>query len=270
MDPLSARQTEIAGLVVRGKSSREIAAELFLSPRTVENHIAAIFNKLGVGSRAELISALWSANRGDGGNLPSAVSRAAQTNLPTARTSLLARESEIADIAHAFADGRLVTVTGAGGVGKTRAALAVGEALLDEMQAGVWLTPLAPIASGAFVAAAVAQSLNIAESPKLPLLETLVAYLVQKRLLLILDNCEHVIGAAAALADGLLSECPQLRILATSREPLRIPGEQAYRLPSLSIPGRQDARELTADVAALMPPWRSSRSARTPPTAGSR
>jgi predicted ATPase/transcriptional regulator with XRE-family HTH domain len=156
-------------------------------------------------------------------------------NLPLARSSLIGRGTEIAEIVRMLADRRVVTVTGAGGIGKTRAAIAVGEALLDDTADGVWLIELAPLAQGSFLLSAVARVLNVQESPTRPLLETLLAYLKGKSLLLILDNCEHVIAEAAVLADTLRGGCPQLRILATSREPLRISGEYTYRLPSLCV-----------------------------------
>jgi predicted ATPase/transcriptional regulator with XRE-family HTH domain len=178
------------------------------------------------------------------------------TNLPSSRTSLVGRETEIADIVGFLPYSRLVTVTGAGGVGKTRTALAVGESLLADMKAGVWFVELAPVAQGSLVPGAIVQVLNLQESPNRPLLETLLAYLKQKSLLLILDNCEHVISEAAALADALLRGCAHLRILATSREPLRIAGEQTYRLPSLHFPTPRNIAGLSAagatEYAALV------------------
>jgi len=171
------------------------------------------------------------------------------TNLPSQRTILVGREIEIADIVGILQNSRLVTVTGAGGVGKTRTALAVGDALVKDTRAGVWLVELAPV-QGSFVPAAVARALNVQESPNRPLLETLLAYLKQKSLLLILDNCEHVIAEAAALADALLRGCPQLRVLATSREPLQILGERTYRLPSLNVPTTAEIVGLSASAAA--------------------
>jgi predicted ATPase len=171
------------------------------------------------------------------------------TNLPAARTGLIGRETEVADIERFLRDNRLVTVTGAGGVGKTRMALAVGDALVEGTKGGAWFVELAPLAHGSLIASAVARVLNVQESPNRSLLQTLLAYLKQKSLLLILDNCEHVIAEAAALADALLRECPNVRVLATSREPLRIAGEQLYRLPSLSVPSPQEASRLTATEA---------------------
>jgi predicted ATPase/DNA-binding XRE family transcriptional regulator len=179
----------------------------------------------------------------------------AATNLPLQRTSLIGRDADIGNLAEMLRDSRLVTVTGAGGVGKTRTALGVGEALLENTKTEVWVVELAPVQES-FVASTVAQVLSVQESANRPLLETLVANLKQKSLLLILDNCEHVIAEAAALAAALLNGCPYLRILATSREPLRITGEQLYRLPSLSLPTPQEASRLTAsgavDYAAIL------------------
>jgi predicted ATPase/transcriptional regulator with XRE-family HTH domain len=177
----------------------------------------------------------------------------AATNLPSPHTSLVGREAEIADIVVALQKSRLVTVTGAGGVGKTRTALAVGAVNVGNMSAGVWFVELAPVAQGTFLPATLAQALNVQELPDCPLLETLLADLKQKSLLLLLDNCEHVIAEAAALADALLRGCPHLRILATSREPLRIAGEQTYRLPSLRVPPPAEIAGLNAAQAAEFP-----------------
>jgi predicted ATPase len=172
------------------------------------------------------------------------------TNLPLAPTSLIGRATEIADIVCLLQQKRLVTVTGAGGIGKTRTALAVGDALVDSMKAGVWLVEFAPLTSGSFVASAVAQALGVRELRNRPLLETLLTHLKQKPLLLIFDNCEHVIAEAAVLADALLARCPRIRVLATSREPLRIASEYAYRLPSLPVPTALEISQLSAEAAA--------------------
>ncbi|MBD5657808.1 MAG: hypothetical protein IAI50_21920, partial [Candidatus Eremiobacteraeota bacterium] len=137
-----------------------------------------------------------------------------------------------------------MTLTGSGGIGKTRTALAVGEALRETPRDGVWLVELAPRQSG--VADAVARAMSVRLTPDGPRLETLVAQLKHKSLLIVFDNCEHVIGEAAAVADGLLQDCPSLRILATSREPLRIAGERTYRLAPLRFPTRDEAEEITA------------------------
>jgi non-specific serine/threonine protein kinase len=244
---LSGRQAQVANLVVAGKLSREIAEMLHLSPRTVEHHIEAIFNKFGVRSRVELAVALL----GQGPTLsPDGTAHPPKTNLPAERSSLVGREAEIADIVRLLQVGRLVTVTGAGGVGKTRTALAIGGAQLVRAPDGAWLVDLASLSKGSLVAGTIARALSVEKSPNEPVLETLLAYLKPQSLLLILDNCEHLIADAAVVVDALLRRCPDVRILATSREPLRIAGEHTYRLPSLRVPTPAGAVGLNADRAA--------------------
>jgi predicted ATPase len=171
---------------------------------------------------------------------------AANTNLPARRAGLIGRATDIANIMSLMRESRLVTVTGAGGVGKSRVALAAGDALLEAFAAGVWFVELAPLARGSSVADAVARALGIEASPGTASIELLRAHLSKKSLVLILDNCEHLITEAAAAADALLRGCPQLRVLATSREPLRIAGERSYRLPSLRVPSAADSLALDA------------------------
>ena len=135
-----------------------------------------------------------------------------------------------------LAGARLVTLTGAGGIGKTRLALQAAAGLLADYPDGVWLVELAPLSDPALVPQAVATALGVRETPGEPLLASLIAALQAKQLLLLLDNCEHLVAACAALADALLRVCPQLAILATSREALGIAGERAWRVPGLTQP----------------------------------
>jgi predicted ATPase/DNA-binding CsgD family transcriptional regulator len=240
---LSARQTEIAALLVSGKSTREIALALVLSPRTVETHVAAIYNKYGVSSRVGLTRAMLASEAAVEGR---SYAYASRTNLPPHRSALVGRETDIANVVDSLHRSPLVTITGSGGIGKTRTALAVGEAIREATRDGVWLVELAPIARPSLVADAVGRALSVRGSADVPPLETLVARLKHESLLLVLDNCEHVIGEAAVVADALLRACPSLRILATSREPLRISGEQTYRLTSLRFPTSDEAVEMSA------------------------
>jgi predicted ATPase/transcriptional regulator with XRE-family HTH domain len=184
---------------------------------------------------------------------PSEVSpwaRAVSSPLPLALTSFVGREMELDEIATLVNEHRLVTVTGAGGIGKTQTALHVGTALGRQAEVAVCFVGLAPIGNASLVVAAIAARLGVQEAPNRPLVETLAAFLRNKALLLILDNCEHVITQAANLAETLLPGCPRLRILATSREPLRAAAEYAYRLPSLSVPAGDATRGLGATDAA--------------------
>ena len=164
--------------------------------------------------------------------------------LPLALTSFVGREAELDQIATLVREHRLVTLTGAGGVGKTQTALQAASRLSDACD--VRFIGLAPISDPPLVVAAIASALGVQEVPNRPLLETVLAYLRNKTMLLILDNCEHVVAETANLARALLSGCPRLRLLATSREPLKAAGEYAYRLPSLGV---GPAVELFADRA---------------------
>jgi non-specific serine/threonine protein kinase len=170
-------------------------------------------------------------------------------SLPLAPTSFVGREVELDEIAALVRERRMVTVTGAGGVGKTQTALRVATALADADDIPVCFVGLAPIINPLLVTAAIASMLSVQEVPDRPLLGALLAYLKNKSLLLILDNCEHVINEAAMVAGALVAGCARLRILATSREPLRAAGEHTYRLPSLSLPSPGASRRLGAAEA---------------------
>lgn len=157
-------------------------------------------------------------------------------NLPADRTSFVGRGRELAEVKRALAMTRLLTLTGAGGSGKTRLALEVARNLVSSYPDGAWLAELAPLSEGTLLPQVVASSLRVREQPGRALADTLVDHLRKKHLLLVLDNCEHVVDAAARLVDALLSACPRLRILATSREALRTDGEVVWRVPPLSVP----------------------------------
>ena len=157
-------------------------------------------------------------------------------NLPLQLTSFVGRSDAVAEIKALIAAHRLVTLVGAGGAGKTRCAIQTGAELLDESGDGVCLAELAPISDPSLVASVVAKSLNLQEQPNRPVLDTLVAYLKRKHVVLILDNCEHVLEEARRVVTAILQACPHVRILATSRESLHVTGEQLYRVPSLAVP----------------------------------
>ena len=157
-------------------------------------------------------------------------------NLPAPRTSFVGREGEMLEVKRILAMTRLLTLTGAGGLGKTRLALEVARDLVGVYPEGVWLVELAPLTEPELVVPTVARILEVREQPERPLLETLLEALGDKEMLLVVDNCEHLANAAAHLADALLSVCPKLRILATSREPLGVEGEVLCQIPLLSLP----------------------------------
>ncbi len=167
---------------------------------------------------------------------------ATPNNLPAQLTSFIGREAELAAIQRLVTGGaaRLVTLTGPGGTGKTRLALQAAANLLNAFPDGVWLVELAPLADPDLIPATVANTLNLHETPGRTITQKLVDHLNTRHSLVILDNCEHVIEQSAALAGQLLQACPQLQILATSREILGTMGETPFRVPSLSLPGSQD------------------------------
>lgn len=159
---------------------------------------------------------------------------ASPNNLPRQLTSFVGRDevrAEIAELVHRLP---LVTLVGTGAAGKTRCAVQVGADLLDGSGEGVWLIELAPTSDASLVASVIAQALNVQEVPNRPVLDSLLAYLRRKRLLLILDNCEHVIDEVRTVAAAILRECPDVHVLATSRKGLNISGERLYKMPSLS------------------------------------
>ena len=157
-------------------------------------------------------------------------------NLPLEISSFVGREKELAEVKQLLEDARLLTLTGSGGCGKTRLALAVARQLVEGFEDGVWLVELAPLADPSLVPQVVASTLGVREQPGRSLTEALSDYLGTKTVLMVLDNCEHLIEACAELAEALLRSCPELRVLATSRAPLRVRGEQEYPVSPLGLP----------------------------------
>jgi predicted ATPase/class 3 adenylate cyclase len=172
----------------------------------------------------------------------------AVNNLPIQLTTFVGREAEAAEIKELLCRAHLVTLVGSGGVGKTRIALQVGAEVVDDYPDGAWLIELAPLVDPNLVPSAIAQVLSIEDTGgSRPLIDGIVMALKSKAALLILDNCEHLVGAAAEAAERILSKCPKIKVLATSREPLSISGEDVYRMPSLAVPPATD--NLSADNA---------------------
>ena len=168
-------------------------------------------------------------------------------NLAMQLTTFIGRETEMAELRRLLADDRLVTVTGAGGAGKTRLALQVAANLLGEFPDGVWQVDLAPVTDPEVVAIAVARALSLTDEPGHSTMDTLARFVADGRALVVLDNCEHLLDASAGLVEALLHTCPALSILATSREPLGVAGEVTWRIPSLSL--ADEALDLFADRA---------------------
>jgi predicted ATPase len=176
-------------------------------------------------------------------------------NVPVQRTRLIGREIDAAAVRQAVleGEGHLVTLTGAGGCGKTSLALHVARGLLDAFRDGVWVVELAPLADASLLDQVIANVLGVRERAGQPLRDALLEFLRTRTLLLLVDNCEHLVDACARCAEALLAVCPELCILATSREPLRITGEVILPVPSLTVPDPEQlpSPDDLAEVAAV-------------------
>ena len=158
---------------------------------------------------------------------------AVRGHLPHPLTELIGREDERLEVAAKLRQSRLVTLTGPGGIGKTRLAVEVAAQAVGGFADGAWLVPLESLVDGTQVARQIAAALELKEEPGQPVLESLSRHLQSKKLLLLLDNCEHLLSACTSMTAHLLRECAGVRILATSREPLGIPGETVWAVPCL-------------------------------------
>jgi predicted ATPase/class 3 adenylate cyclase len=162
-------------------------------------------------------------------------------NLPQQLTSFIGREQEMVQVKELLAKTRLLSLTGSGGTGKTRLSLQVAAEVLEQFPDGVWLVELAPVTDPALLPQTVAGVLGVRETAGEPLTKTLLSALKEQKVLLVLDNCEHLLEGSTRLVDALLHACPKLKVLLSSREALGISGERVYRVPSLSLPDPRQA-----------------------------
>ncbi len=254
-DTLNQHEIAILQRLSAGLSDQQIADELVLSLNTVKWYNRQIYSKLGVASRTQAIAyaAGQSLSASDGPissqTPPVPVSR---YRLPAQTSLFVGRSHEIAEIKRLLRASRLLTLTGTGGPGKTQLALRVAAEVAPAFADGVCFVDLAPLSDHTLAPKALAGALGVLEQPTEPLPETLKRALAQRELLLLMDNYEHVI-AAAPLVSELLAAAPLLKVLVTSRESLRLAGEQEYLVPPLSLPAAEgaSARNLTASEAGL-------------------
>ncbi len=170
-------------------------------------------------------------------------------NLPLESTPFVGRDGEVAEVAALLAAHRIVTLVGSGGVGKTRVSLHVAAQVLEQHRDGVWVVELAPVSEGGFIPEAVAAALSFRLSSNVDPLTSVIASLRPLRALLVLDNCEHLVADAAAVVAAIVRSCPDIRVLATSRQGLGISGEAIYRMPSLPFPSEEERPTITAATA---------------------
>jgi predicted ATPase/DNA-binding CsgD family transcriptional regulator len=230
------REAEVLVAVAERLRNREIADRLNVSVRTVESHIAALLRKLGVTDRAALADMGMEIRR----------AARADSELSTPLTSLVGRERETSELTALVDTHRLVTLIGPGGVGKTRLALRLATAHVDRFPDGARLADLAPV-KGELVGDTIARALGVVPQPGWSLRDVLREVAGGLDCLLVMDNCEHVVAQAAEIAVELLTAGGQLRVLATSREPLGVPGEVSYQVETLPVPDPSDwSRAVTA------------------------
>ena len=172
-------------------------------------------------------------------------------NLPYQATSFIGRDRELEEVKSLLGAARLLTLVGMGGLGKTRLSLQIAAEQIHDFPDGVWFLDLAPISDPALIVSEAAQVLGVREEPDRPLLQTVCAHLRNRRALLIMDNCEHVIQASAQMASAILKAAPHVRILASSREALHAPGEHCYPVLPLPVPRREDGFEALARSTAV-------------------
>jgi predicted ATPase/DNA-binding CsgD family transcriptional regulator len=243
IEPLTNREREILAMLVDHCSNKEIASSLNLSVNSVKWYARQIYGKLGVENRHQVAAraselGLLTTSNFEETNSPlfDASLHQPKHNLPLQLTSFIGRAGEIQQVRELLGSSRLVTLTGAGGVGKTRLALAVAWQGLDDFADGLWLVELAPVGDPDVIPGTIATLFGVQADQNRSLRTALLDYLREKQLLLILDNCEHLINACAEMAETILQACPQVRLLASSREALGIDGEVPFYVPSLSFP----------------------------------
>jgi len=249
-DSLTQREIEILQCISNGMSDQEIAQDLFISVNTVKWHNRQIYSKLGVGNRRQAVDRA----RVLGLLNPIEELLTRLHNLPAPVTSFIGRAAEVLQVAEIIQqpDCRLICLTGPPGTGKTRLALEVARAIMHRFEDGIYMVPLAPLQDSDLVIRAIADVLQIREVGENPLIEMLKAYLLNKQILLLLDNFEHVVQAASQISQ-LLIAAPDLKILVTSRERLRLSGEHEFRVPPLRLPdgAQYNTPDALAEVEAV-------------------
>jgi non-specific serine/threonine protein kinase len=228
---LTEREREVALLVAEGLTNQQAATHLGIPERTVDGSLLTIFRKLGVRDRDEIAVSLMRREPRTGSS----------SRLPATLSSFVGREEDTSLIAGLVSAGRLVTLVGPGGVGKTRLGLEVARLLEPKLAGGARFVSLSGVSDGQLVDESVLASLGLPADPPRSPRESIAAHFGCDRALLVVDNCEHLIEASAALIEHLLAGCPRLHVLASSREPLVLRGERVYQVAPLDLPARDGA-----------------------------
>lgn len=229
---VTSREREVLVLLKERLTNAEVADRLFISVRTVESHVSSLLTKLGVEDRLQLAALVDQLARSQRPN-----------NLPRLPSSFVGRESELAELQKLTRGSRLVTVVGPAGVGKTRLTLQAAGIASEDFPDGVWLVELAPLDDPDLVSTETMRVLGCSPVPRLAPIEALVGCADSLDCLVILDNCEHLVEGVAVTAEALLNHTRSVRIVATSRQPLGVPGEAVMTLTPLAIPESTASRE---------------------------
>jgi len=226
-EEVTAREAEILALIARHLTNAQIADALFISTRTVESHVSAMLRKLQLPDRRSL--ARYAEGR------PGLLVKSGRPGLPAPVTAFIGRTDERAALAAALAEHRLVTATGPGGIGKTRLALSVAADVAPTRRDGVWFVDLVRVTDPAAVIPAVAEAVGVPDRLVASPGAALVAALARRDGLLLLDNCEHLLEGVRECVNQIVSGCPRVAVLATSRTRLMLPYERIYAVPGLSV-----------------------------------
>jgi len=225
---VTAREAEVLALIARHLTNAQIAEALYISTRTVETHVSALLRKLQLSDRRSL------ARHAEA--FPDLVV-AGRRAMPVPVTSFIGRTAERAALAATLAGHRMVTATGPGGIGKTRLALSVAADVAASHRDGAWFVDLVNVTDPAMVTAAVAETVGVPEQRSLSVESALVASLAGRDMLLVLDNCEHLLHGVRDCVERILTGCPEVSVLATSRTRLMLPYERVFAVPGLSVTG---------------------------------
>ncbi len=252
-ETVSAREAEVLAALAEHQTNAEIAAQLFISVRTVESHVSSLLRKFQVGDRRALASAAATLDPIAAGASAAGHTSAAPA-LPAPLTSFVGRVAERAALSEALDGHRLVTALGPGGVGKTRLALTVAADVTDRYADGTWFVDLVPVTDPSMIGPAIAAALGLGEHQGRSAEDTVLGWLAGRKVLLVLDNCEHLIDGVVGPLERLLAGSPGLTVLATSRARLLVPFEWVFAVPGLSVDaedgGPGDAVELFLGRAA--------------------
>jgi len=252
-DVLSVLVDRAGSLVTKEELRRRVWGTIVVEENTVQAHVSALRKVVGAHAIDTVSGQGYRFTLDVVATQPGPRTAAPpKNNLPQALTNFIGREREIEEVRQCLVKTRALTLTGAGGCGKTRLALQVARAALDNYPDGVWLVELAPLADPTLIGPVLAKALGLEAQAAPDLIDTVIECLGERRLLLVLDNAEHLIGACARLAERLLRRCRGLTLLTTSRERLGIDGELTCRVPSLSLPMGPSAAEVLASEAGRL------------------